>query len=123
MRKSIAVKQKKRGRPATGFDPLVGVRFPTELTKSVDAWAGRNGLTRSEAIRRFVEEALAGMQGSKQRSPKARSRALDLASEQVNKLSDPAAPAEEREQRKRRLLKGPKEFREMRDVVRSKRKS
>src|SRR6478609_5941718 len=32
----------------------------------------------------------------------------------------PFAPAEERQQRKRRLLKGPKEFRDLRDEIRSK---
>jgi hypothetical protein len=37
--------------------------------------------------------------------------------------NDPSAPAEERQQRKRRLLKGPNEFREMRDEIRSKSKS
>jgi hypothetical protein len=35
----------------------------------------------------------------------------------------PFAPAEERQQRKRRLLKGPKEFRDLRDEIRSKPKS
>src|SRR3984893_10222378 len=42
----------------------------------------------------------------KPRSPKARSRALDLAGTEIDKLIDPSAPAEERQQRKRRLLKG-----------------
>jgi hypothetical protein len=52
-----------------------------------------------------------------------RSRALDLAGAQIDKLSDPSASDEERQQRKRRLLKGPHEFREMRDEIRSKSKS
>jgi hypothetical protein len=43
----------------------------------------------------------------KPRSPKARSRALDLAGTEIDKLIDPSAPAEERQQRKRRLLKAP----------------
>ena len=60
MKRSITVKQKKRGRPATGVDPLVGVRFPTEQIAAIDGWAKRTGegVTRSEAIRRLVELGL-----------------------------------------------------------------
>jgi hypothetical protein len=60
MAKSITVMPKKRGRPATGRDPSVVVRFPPALTKAVDAWANRigDGATRSEAIRRLVELGL-----------------------------------------------------------------
>lgn len=57
MPKSISVKPK-RGRPATGRDPLVGVRFPHDVIKAIDAWAKAEGLSRSEAIRRLVETGL-----------------------------------------------------------------
>jgi len=57
---SIAVKRKKRGRPATGVDPLVGVRIPKETIAEIDAWARSNDTTRSEAIRRLVERGLKG---------------------------------------------------------------
>jgi hypothetical protein len=50
-------------------------------------------------------------------------RRAGSAEEQIEKLIDPSAPDEERQQRKRRLLKGPREFREMRDGMRSKLKS
>ena len=56
---SIKDKPKKRGRPATGKDPLVGVRMSPELTKAVDAWAKKNAHTRASAIRYFVEVGLA----------------------------------------------------------------
>jgi hypothetical protein len=58
MAKSISVKRKKKGRPATGTDPLVGVRIPVELIAEIDAWAMPEQLTRSEAIRRLVELGL-----------------------------------------------------------------
>jgi hypothetical protein len=58
MRKSIAVKPKKRGRPATGKDPFVGVRLPDEMIEAVDGWADKNGTTRSAAIRQFIEQGL-----------------------------------------------------------------
>lgn len=58
MAKSITVQPKKRGRPATGKDPLVGARFPQDLIDSIDAWAAENDASRSEAIRRLVEIGL-----------------------------------------------------------------
>jgi hypothetical protein len=39
---------------------------------------------------------------------------LELAARQVDKLADSSIPPEERQRRKRRLLKGPGEFRELR---------
>jgi hypothetical protein len=41
--------------------------------------------------------------------------AADLAGQVIDRLGDRSATSEERERRKRRLLKGPKEFRNMRD--------
>lgn len=56
---SIAVKpKKKRGRPATGKDPLLGVRVPPETTLRIDALAADEGITRSEAVRRLIELGL-----------------------------------------------------------------
>lgn len=51
---------KKRGRPATGKDPLIGVRFPAALTAAVDAFAAEQTppLSRSEAVRSLVAEQL-----------------------------------------------------------------
>jgi hypothetical protein len=37
-----------------------------------------------------------------------------MAAHQIDKLANPAMPEEERRARKRRLIKGPSEFREMR---------
>jgi hypothetical protein len=59
MAKSIKVHSKKRrGRPATGNDPLVSARMPEELIAEVESWAAAQGATRSEAIRRLVELGL-----------------------------------------------------------------
>jgi hypothetical protein len=41
-------------------------------------------------------------------------KASEMAAQEIDRLIDPSAPAEERQRRKRRLLKGPKEFREIR---------
>jgi len=59
MKKSIKVDQKKRrGRPATGRDPMVSSRIPAPTVDAIDEWAVRNETTRSDAIRRLVELGL-----------------------------------------------------------------
>jgi len=117
--KSIKVKPKKRsrGRPATGKDPLVGVRLPPEMIKQIDTWAKREGVTsRSEAIRRLVDQSLvAATQQPRRGSHKGASKARELASQELDRRVNHSLPARERESRKNRLTKGPKEFRDMRD--------
>lgn len=54
---------KKRGRPATGRDPLIALRLPAELVKAVDKWAAKRGINRSSAIRQWIEIGLASAQG------------------------------------------------------------
>jgi hypothetical protein len=48
------------------------------------------------------------------RKPARASRARELAAEAIDKMSDPAASAEERDERRHRLTKVPPEFREAR---------
>jgi Ribbon-helix-helix protein, copG family len=115
MKSSKSVIRKKRGRPATGQDPVSAIRLPPKLTTSIDKWAAHNGAaSRSQAIRRLVELGLASARPLKQRSAKAAAKASDMAGRQIDKLADPAMPAEERHARKRRLVKGPREFRDLR---------
>jgi hypothetical protein len=115
MKSSKSLKRKKRGRPATGQDPVSAIRLPPKLTGSIDKWATLNGAaSRSQAIRRLVELGLASARPLKQRSAKAAAKASDMAGRQIDKLADPAVPAEERHARKRRLIKGPREFRDLR---------
>jgi hypothetical protein len=113
MKKSIKVHQKRqRGRPATGRDPIVSSRIPAATVAAVDEWATRNDATRSDAIRRLVELGLKVKTPAKTvAKPGRKTRARDLAAEAIEKISDPAAPPEERDQRRQRLTKGPAEFR------------
>lgn len=67
MAKSITVVPKKRGRPATGKDPLLTVRAPPHLLEAIDAWAAKAELARSEAVRQLIE---AGLKSIKTRSSK-----------------------------------------------------
>jgi hypothetical protein len=124
MGRQLETPPKKRGPPATGKGEPILVRLQPAQLAALDAWMGRQdaGLSRPEAIRRLLEQALAVEQPAKSRTQKARSKALGLASTQLDRLLDPSAPDEERQRRKRRLLKGPKEFRELRDAVHAKSK-
>jgi hypothetical protein len=114
MKKSIKVDQKKkRGRPATGRGLLVSSRIPEPIVGTVDAWALQNETTRSDAIRRLVEIGLKAAPTSKPaRSTSNNLRAQELAARAIEKLTNPATSPDERAQRRRRLTKGPPEFRD-----------
>ena len=117
MAKSIKVKPKKRGRPATGKDPLMGFRASPLMRASVVRWAENQPdiPTLSEAIRRLVEIGLVTSKApGRPTVAKGAARAAELAASVIEKHIDASAPAEEREARKRRLLKGPSAFREVR---------
>jgi hypothetical protein len=111
------VVRKRPGRPATGQDPVTAIRLSKELRETVDKWAASQDDEpgRSEAIRRLVELGLTVRTTKPKQAPHARAdRAKELAAQAIDKMGDPAAPPEERAQRRRRLTKGPEEFREVR---------
>jgi hypothetical protein len=70
MRRQSARPPKKRGPPATGKGKPILVRLQPAQLAALDAWIARQDarLSRPEAIRRLVEQALAGSQPRK--SPK-----------------------------------------------------
>ena len=112
MLKSKSETHKKQRRQDPARDAVSAVRLPTALTAEVDLWAVHNGAeTRSDAIRRLVEIGLEHSRSLRRRTPQSAARASQLASEQIDKLADPSLPEPERYARKRRLIKGPKEFR------------
>ena len=101
-------------RPAARRRPVVATQLPAELQNTVDQWAARQPYKpkRSEAIRRLIE---AGLASSKQTSGRGQAaKALRMAAREIDSLVDKNAPPEERIRRKRRLLKGPTELREIR---------
>ena len=94
---------------------MMDLRAPPELRTSIEAWAAASGLTLSEATRRLVEMGLERHSKSVGKpSAKCAERARQIAAKAIDGLVDPAALAEEAANRKRRLLKGPEEFREVR---------
>ena len=58
MTKSIKEIPKKRGRPATGKDPLVTARLPQAMIDALDERATSANVTRSEVMRRLIEAGL-----------------------------------------------------------------
>src|ERR1700676_4436095 len=126
MGKSIKDNPKKRGRPATGKAPMVGVRMPEDLQDEIRSWANKqkDNPALATAIRRLVELGLKVKTPARPVSkPGRRLRAQELATKAIEKIIDPSAPPQERAQRRRRLTKGPIEFREARvDLPKAKRK-
>ena len=118
------VSKKKRGRPATGRDPVTAIRLSPNLRQTVDAWAAKqkDAPGRSEAIRRLVELGLTARVPPRRSSDKQKARAKELAGSAIDKLTEVAASTDDKLSRKRRLIKGPEEFREAR-VDRRERKS
>jgi hypothetical protein len=116
MRRQTLVSKKKRGPPATGQGTPIMVRLQPTALSALSTWiAGQDDKpTRPEAIRRLVELGLAGSDPAKHTSRKAAAKASDMAGRRIDEISDPSATAEERQDRKRRLIKGPSEFRGMR---------
>jgi hypothetical protein len=115
MKRSIKVTpKKKRGRPATGRDPHVTSRMPRSLIDQVETWAVANETGRSEAIRRLVELGLTVKLKPTQPAGAGAERAKELAAKAIDKMTDGSASTDDQASRKRRLLKGPEEFREAR---------
>jgi|SRR6185437_9150122 hypothetical protein len=118
MRKSIRVSTKKRGRPTTtGKGELIGVRILPPLLKKLDTWI--NGQvprpSRPEAIRGFLERGLAGPWNDRPAGKDKAEKASELAAEAAEHVVDKSLPTKEQQRRKRALIKGPREFRDIRE--------
>ena len=109
--------RRQRDRPAAGRDPVAAIQLPAELTRAADQWAADHGMSRSEAVINLLEQALAM---ARPRTKASRAKAVQLAAEEIDKMRLPSVSNEEKQTRKRRLLKGPREFRDIRGA-RSKR--
>ena len=95
---------------------MIGFRADDATRAAIVKWAENqpDKPTLSDAIRRLVEIGLDNAKPLAQTSAKSAAKAKELAGQAIDQMADPAAPAEERASRKRRLLKGPQEFREVR---------
>jgi hypothetical protein len=84
------------------------------MISNVDQWAKENDLSRSEAIRRLLEQALAGKNVARPPGRATARKASRLAARELETLGDQSLPVAEQQRRKRTLIRGPKEFRDMR---------
>ncbi|MEH2528625.1 MULTISPECIES: hypothetical protein [unclassified Bradyrhizobium] len=118
MKKSISVNKKTRGRPKKkgGVHPVTAVRLSPELGSAVDKWSDlqADGPSRSEAIRRLVELGLTVRPKARKSSEGQQLRAREMASVAIDSMTDSSAHPSDQDSRKRRLLKGPEEFRDVR---------
>ncbi len=114
-RRSVTVRKKKRAAPPSGKGTPIGLCLEPATLARVDRWAAsqQDDPSRPEAIRRLLELALGIAQRAGVRTKKA-AQAAEMASEEIDRLGDVSATAEERQLRKRRLIKGPKEFLDLR---------
>ena len=117
MKRQSAVPKKRRGPPPTGQGIQIQVRIQRDRLAQLDRWiaAQTDQPSRPEAIRRIVERALAHSSRPKATDKKRAQKASDLAGRTVEHIVDKSVPAEEQERRKRALIRGPKEFRDIRD--------
>jgi hypothetical protein len=117
-RTRLSDNKKKIGRPATGVGTLVGQRWRDDQLEQIERWrrAQQDQPGRSEAIRRLVEIGLGKETGKALPSHRLQAahadRAKELARNTIEKIGDPSASPEERTERRRKLTRGPQEFRE-----------
>jgi hypothetical protein len=96
---------------------VTAVRLPRTTWEQIDLWRREHGAkTRSEAVRVLLQQALATDPG-RPVSREFAAKASDLAGQAIDRLADPSATTEEQAKRKRRLIKGPQEFRPERRKV------
>jgi hypothetical protein len=86
------------------------------MRASVVRWAENqpDKPTLSEAIRRLVELGLTLKTKGRQSSEGQRLHAREMAGKAIDKMTDTAATPDDQATRKKRLLKGPEEFRDVR---------
>jgi hypothetical protein len=114
---NISNNKKPLGRPRTEIGTLIGVRWNKAQLAAIDQWRRDqpDRSTRAEAIRRLVELAVTSATATRQLSKGSKRKAAEMAEREIDRVvPDQLASGEERAQRKRRLVKGPREFRDIR---------
>jgi hypothetical protein len=94
---------------------LFQMRVSDDFLRAVDRWRSKqeDEPSRAEAIRHLVQLGLTLAQ-PKQASRARVRKVQEMAGKQLDQLADQSATSEEQASRKRRLLKGPEEFRGLR---------
>ena len=120
------IKKRVRSKGATSALPamaVIALKLPNDLVDQIDEWGAERGMTRSASLRRWIENGvterwkppkLNAMAVKPTSHAKTRAQAAAMAAETIDRHTDQSAAPEEQASRKRKLLKGPKEFREIR---------
>jgi hypothetical protein len=92
------------------------MRVSREFLRSIDKWRKKqqDEPSRAEAIHRLIEQALERTPRTHATPPAKARKAMEIASQVIDKVADKSVPPEEQQRRKRALIKGPKEFRVIR---------
>jgi hypothetical protein len=115
---AFSVTKKSRGRPKGQSRPeTIPVRIPISTLAAVEKWIARQPKppSRPEAIKRLLEHALRSPPNKGPANKRKAQKASDLADRAAERLVDKSIPPEEQQHRKRALIKGPKEFRDIRE--------
>jgi hypothetical protein len=128
--------KKKIGRPRVGSVGVM-VRLPPDQLADLDRWirdiarrmrAKSSG--RPEAIRDILQNHFDtqrqhwGREDVQTTKSAPRDKSAGMAARTIDAIADQSAPADDRAKRKRRLLKGPEEFRDLRgDALKSSRRT
>jgi len=106
----------KRKSPATARDPMLGFRAGPMLRAAIVKWAETQPDLPSlpEAMRRLVELGLTVKAEGRRTSDGQKLRAREMAGKAIDEMTDATATSDDQASRKKRLLKGPEEFREVR---------
>lgn len=118
MRNSIRDIPKKRGRPkTTGRGEGILIRLHAPQLVVLDSWIARqsDSPSRPEAIRRIVGRALGGRSVRRAPNKGAARKASELAVREIERVAPRSVPTEEKQRRKRTLIRGPREFRQIRE--------
>ena len=111
MKRTVSVARKKAHHRHTAGDALIAVTLAKNLLRQIDRWRrGHGAKTRSEAIRRLLEQAL-GTDPERRVTRKFATAASELAGREIDRLADQSATSEEQAERKRRLIQGPQDLR------------
>jgi hypothetical protein len=106
-----------RSMPKEGFlidGETITVRMSSAALKALDDWRQKqtDSPGRAEAIRRLIGQLTSA--NARPTADESQNKAAKLASREIDKLGAKIGHGEERAKRKRHLIKGPIEFREIR---------
>jgi hypothetical protein len=93
------------------------LRLHPPLLTDLDGWIRLQETrpSRPEAIRRLLEQALKSSSNKEPPGKRKAQKALELADRTAERIVNKSMPVEEQQRRKRALIKGPKEFRDIRE--------